>query len=233
MSDGYGKSSIPPYQFINSTGEGGDQDVCGNDATWGPLIQIAGTLPITWELLMYANGCTGEHVIHTGSSGGTGYNSNYTFVPNNAAASGNGTYTGGSIKYKAAHYKVKVFDGQGSLVLTSGAYHVYYGTCNDVCNFSGSPGYNQTPPCGGTTPCYPPGEQCVTTNICGPNCHDCSGDCVFGQGCGDCSEEEIQNWLANPGPCYPSGCGTETTCTCPSGYDTVFTLQYSPQGTCN
>jgi hypothetical protein len=237
MSDGYGKSSIPPYQFINQTGEGGDQDVCGGDNTWSITLQIAGTLPITWELLMYANGCTGEHVLQTGSSGGAGYNPNYAFTVDNAAASGNGTYTGGSIKYKAAHYKVKVFDSAGSPVLTTPAYHVYYGTCTDECNFPGTPGYQTG--CSGNQPCLPPGEQCQTFEICSTEtvkCHDCSGDCVYGDGCGDCSEEEMQNWLDNPNRnpgCPPTGCGTYQTCECPSGYDTVFTLQYSPNGICN
>lgn len=213
MSDGYGKSSIPPYQFINGTGEGGDQEVCGTDSTWSTTLQIAGTLPITWQLLMYANGCTGEYVLQTGSSGGTGYNANYQFTVNNAAASGNGTYTGGSVKYKAAHYKVKVFAGQGSQVLTSGAYHVTYGNCSQGCD-------------------APEGEQCTCTDIC-CNSYDCSGDCIVGYGCGDCTEEQINDWFANPGACFPSGCGQNCVCTCSTGYYDIFDPVYAPQGTCN
>lgn len=209
MSDGYGKSSIPPYQFINGTGGGGDEYVCGNDGTWGTVIQIAGTLPITWQLLMYANGCTGEHVLQTGSSGGAGYNPIYTFVPNNAAASGSGTYTGGSIKYKAAHYKVKVFDSGGSLVLTTPAYHVNYGNCSTVCN--------------GTESCVP---RCCAV--------DCSGDCNFAPDCrAECSEADFQYCAENFCLCQPQACGEVCQCE-PFGYEDVYeSTNYAPHGTCN
>lgn len=203
MSDGYGKSNATGVSF-NSNYNGGNEYICEWDA-WEPAIAVSGTRPIYWELVMYSNNCGNAYAISSGNSGGTGYTNSYIFQMSNASGADGGTYTGGANKYKAAHYKFKVWNSVNTIY--SGAYHVNYGQCSQVCN----------------------GTETCTDNCCQV---DCSGDCSSAYQCrAECDQSDYDNCIQNGCSCWPSACGQ--TCTCSIGYDTVYDFtNYAPNGTC-
>lgn len=205
MSDGYGKSSTIGVAFTTSY-PGGTLEICNGDP-FSPAypVTVSGDRPIYWELVMYSNGCGNPYTIDSGNSGGTGYTSSYGIYADNQAAADYGTYTGGAIKYKAAHYKLKVYNSANTIY--TGAYHVEYGSCSQVCN----------------------GTETCTANCCEV---DCSGDCISSFQCrAYCDQSDFDYCNENYCPCYPTACGE--SCECSIGYDTQYDgTQYYPDGTC-